>query len=34
VHVPLERQMWGDVFGQVRDRFGTVWLVNIADPAE
>ncbi len=31
VHVPLERQMWGDVFGQVRDRFGTVWLVNIAD---
>lgn len=30
VHVPLERQMWGDVFGQCRDRFGVLWLVNIA----
>lgn len=33
VHVPLERQMWGDVFGQVQDRFGVIWLVNIAQPA-
>lgn len=30
VHVPLEKQMWGDVFGQVQDRFGVIWLVNIA----
>lgn len=30
VHVPLEKQMWGDEFGQVADRFGVVWLVNIA----
>lgn len=29
VHVPLEQQMWGDVFGQCRDRFGVVWLINI-----
>ena len=32
VHVPLEKQMWGDVFGQVQDRYGVIWLVNIAQP--
>ncbi|GAB2567964.1 VOC family protein [Microlunatus antarcticus] len=26
---PLERQMWGDEFGQCKDRFGVPWLVNI-----
>ena len=31
VEVPLEKQMWGDVFGQCTDGFGVVWLVNIAD---
>ena len=30
VHVPLEKQMWGDEFGQAADRFGVIWLVNIA----
>jgi PhnB protein len=30
VDVPLERQMWGDVFGQLTDRFGVSWMVNIA----
>ncbi|MBB2986492.1 VOC family protein [Terracoccus luteus] len=30
VTVPLERQMWGDEFGMVTDRFGVGWLVNIA----
>jgi PhnB protein len=30
VHTPLEKQMWGDEFGQLTDRFGTGWLVNIA----
>ena len=29
VDVPLEKQVWGDVFGQVTDRFGMRWLVNI-----
>lgn len=29
IHVPLEKQMWGDHFGQLRDRFGVIWLVNI-----
>jgi len=29
VTVPLEKQMWGDEFGQCVDRFGVGWLVNI-----
>ena len=33
VHVPLEKQSWGDLFGQCADRFGIIWLVNIG-PAE
>ncbi|MGY1667609.1 VOC family protein [Geodermatophilus sp. SYSU D00696] len=32
VDVPLKRQMWGDTFGQVTDRFGIRWLVNVATP--
>ncbi|MFC5218418.1 VOC family protein [Streptomyces coerulescens] len=30
VSVPLEKQMWGDVFGMCTDRFGITWMVNIA----
>ena len=30
VSTPLEKQMWGDEFGQLTDRFGVDWLVNIA----
>ncbi|MFJ1730063.1 VOC family protein [Streptomyces sp. NPDC088254] len=29
VGVPLERQMWGDVFGMCTDRFGIPWMINI-----
>jgi PhnB protein len=29
VHVPLEKQMWGDVFGQLADKYGVTWMVNI-----
>ncbi|MFE9650931.1 VOC family protein [Streptomyces sp. NPDC006365] len=29
VSVPLEKQMWGDVFGMCTDRFGIQWMVNI-----
>lgn len=29
VSVPLEKQMWGDVFGMCTDRFGVPWMVNI-----
>ena len=32
VQVPLEKQMWGDHFGQLTDRFGTAWMVNIGQP--
>ncbi|HCB03361.1 MAG TPA: VOC family protein [Nocardioides sp.] len=30
VDVPLEAAPWGDSFGQVKDKFGINWLVNIA----
>jgi PhnB protein len=30
VTLPLERQMWGDEFGMLKDRFGIEWMVNIA----
>ncbi|MGL5863856.1 MAG: VOC family protein, partial [Phycicoccus sp.] len=30
VTMPLERQMWGDEFGSLTDRFGIHWMVNIA----
>ena len=30
VSVPLDKQMWGDVFGMCTDRFGITWMVNIA----
>jgi len=30
VGTPLEKQMWGDEFGQLTDRFGIGWLVNIS----
>jgi PhnB protein len=33
VVMPLERQMWGDEFGQCFDRFGVGWMVNITDSA-
>lgn len=32
VAMPLEKQMWGDLYGSFTDRFGIVWQVNISDP--
>jgi PhnB protein len=29
VTMPLEKQMWGDEFGQCTDKFGVNWMVNI-----
>jgi PhnB protein len=29
VTVPLEKQVWGDTFGMLADKFGIEWLVNI-----
>lgn len=33
VVMPLEKQMWGDEFGMLVDRFGTPWMVDIAGAA-
>jgi PhnB protein len=33
VTMPLEKQVWGDEFGQCVDRYGIPWMVNIAQPA-
>lgn len=30
VSLPLDKQMWGDWYGQVKDRFGVSWMVNIS----
>ena len=30
VTMPLEKALWGDVFGMCTDRFGVNWLVNIS----
>ena len=30
VNMPLEKAPWGDWFGDVTDRFGVSWMVNIA----
>src|SRR5512137_726702 len=32
VSMPLEKQVWGDVFGMVTDKFGVGWMVNINAP--
>jgi PhnB protein len=29
VTMPLEKQVWGDEFGMLTDRFGVPWMVNI-----
>ena len=34
VTVPLEKQMWGDTFGMVTDKFGVGWMVNIAGESQ
>ncbi|MEV7640734.1 MULTISPECIES: VOC family protein [Actinomycetes] len=29
INMPLERAPWGDSFGELRDKFGVVWMFNI-----
>ena len=29
VDTPLAKQMWGDIFGMLTDKFGVHWMVNI-----
>ncbi|MCX6396955.1 MAG: VOC family protein [Propionibacteriales bacterium] len=33
VNMPLEKQMWGDHYGHLTDKFGIDWLVNISGDA-
>lgn len=30
VDMPLEKQFWGDTYGQLTDKFGIHWAINIA----
>ena len=32
ITMPLEKQMWGDEFGMLTDRFGVPWMINIGQP--
>lgn len=32
VNLPFEKQMWGDLFGQLVDRFGVPWMVDVVAP--
>ena len=32
VSMPLEKAMWGDMFGMCTDKFGVSWMVNITAP--
>jgi PhnB protein len=34
VTMPLEKQMWGDVFGMLNDPFGVAWMVNITGESQ
>ena len=30
ITMPLEKQFWGDTYGQLTDKFGVHWMVNIS----
>lgn len=32
VTMPLEKAIWGDLFGMLTDKFGVQWLVNVTMP--
>jgi PhnB protein len=32
VTMPFEKQMWGDLFGMVTDKFGVPWMVDVVQP--
>jgi PhnB protein len=32
VTMPLEKQMWGDEFGMVTDKFGIQWMIDVVAP--
>ena len=32
VHLPFEKQMWGDLYGQLTDKFGVPWMIDVVIP--
>ena len=32
VAMPLEKQAWGDMYGQVKDKYGVDWMFNVSVP--
>lgn len=30
INMPFEKQMWGDTYGHMTDKFGMVWSINVA----
>ena len=34
VQTPLKKEFWGDTFGQVTDKYGIEWMVNISPKKE
>lgn len=34
IDMPLAKQFWGDTYGQLTDKFGVHWMVNIQSPKE
>lgn len=32
IDLPLAKQFWGDIYGQVTDKYGIHWMVNIHNP--
>jgi PhnB protein len=31
IHIALEEQMWGDIYGRWTDKFGVIWSMNIGN---
>jgi len=32
VQLPFEKQMWGDLYGQLTDKFGIPWMIDVVVP--
>jgi PhnB protein len=32
VQLPFEKQMWGDLYGQLVDKYGTPWMIDVVAP--
>lgn len=31
IHIPLDKQSWGDLYGRWTDKFGIIWSMNISN---